>query len=476
MTPSPSPDLDAFADALARGQFGVALIDAQLTVARRDGPLSGWLPAAGAPACASPLLLHMEESFAALRSQGGEIVLPSMRLPAQGAARVTISIVWDMRTSAFVVVTTPDHGGDQIDRLLASERREKQLLQQQADASAARLRVADALYRDIVESSGDLVLRFGADRNILFANRQAARVLGLPQDALVGRAVETLFPVSGDRPPWRLAAAADGPVSFEMAARDAAGRAVWLWWDMRFLGAAAGGEFQAVARDVTAARLLRAAREKAQEEARDAAIANERLRIAHDLHDTLVRSIVTLIAQMRIVARTTTDENAGRALQDLDAQARDGLREARAAITHMREARREENNLRAIVDAFAARMRENAIDIDAQFNVDSRELSRETEELFARVLREALRNVELHSGAQRLVVALHREGDALRLTVRDDGVGFDPSAPTPGHYGVAGMHERARLMGATLEVVSAAGAGTTVTLTAAIGKGAGVNP
>jgi len=476
---APLEPVEDLADALERGQFGFALLDERLAVRARIGRLSGWLPGEGEPACASPLLLHMEGSLAALRRGEGEIVLPSMRVPAESAARVNISIRWNGASGRFVVVTAPDHGGEQIERLLGSERREKQLLQQQAEAAAAKMRVADALYRDIVESSGDLVLRFGADLRIVFANRVAARFLGRAQDALAGQGVDRLFPPLGQNRPWRMDLCADGPASFETAARDAAGAIRWLWWDVRFSGAEGAGEFQAVARDVTEARRLRAerdkAREEAQEEARAAALAEQRLRIAHDLHDTLLRSIVTLIAQTRLIGKTTRDEEARVRLAELEAEARAGLREARQAVSQMRAAREEENDLRQIVAMFARRSRngprtDRGVDIQSEILVSPGELTRQTEELLARVLREALRNIELHSGARRVSVGLRREGQAVRLDILDDGVGFDPSAPAPGHFGVAGMRERAALAGATLDIASAPGEGTRVTLTAPIAE------
>ncbi len=311
-------------------------------------------------------------------------------------------------------------------------------------------------------------MRFGVDLRVVFANRRTAEFIGVPQDALIGRAIGELFPPLGAGNPWRLDVAAEGAASFEMAAHDAEGALRWLGWNLHFLGEEGGGEFQAVARDTTASRLLRAERDKAREEARAAAIANERLRIAHDLHDTLVRSIVATIAQTRLIAKTTVDERAKAALRELEAQAREGLQEAREAIGRIRESRREEDDLRAIVHDFAAEQDDGAVKIEAEFD-DGAGLPRDMEELFARVLREALRNVELHSGAKRVRVTLERDARTARLIVEDDGVGFDPDAPTPGHFGVQGMRERARLAGATLDIDSAPGKGARVTLIAPLG-------
>ena len=459
-----------FAHALAHGQFGVGLIDANLNVVRRYGVLSNWLPAESEPACSSPLLLHMEDALGALRLQKeGDIILPSMRLPALETRRVTISIAWNAASEFFVVVSTPDHGGDQIDRLLASERREKQLLQQQAEAAAARLRVADTLYRDLVESAGDLVLRFRADGRIVFANRVAAQFLGVPQDALLDRPVDKLFPPLGQDNPWRLGAYAAEPASFEMAARDASATPAWLWWDVRFSGSQGGGEFQAVGRDVTEVRRLRAEQDKAREEARAAALASQRLRIAHDLHDTLVRSIVTLIVEMGLVARTTADEASKEALIALQTQARAGLAEAREAITQLRKKRREEDDPGQIIRAFGQRMRKaRPLDLNVRITLDFDVLPVDVAESCSRILREALRNIELHANARRVDIELTREDQLIRLSICDDGVGFEPSRPITDHFGLVGMQERAASMGAKLEILSAPGEGAHLTLWAPV--------
>jgi signal transduction histidine kinase len=84
------------------------------------------------------------------------------------------------------------------------------------------------------------------------------------------------------------------------------------------------------------------------------------------------------------------------------------------------------------------------------------------------VLREALRNIELHAGARRVDIELRREDDAVRLDIRDDGVGFDPARPASGHFGLVGMKERAASIGATLDIVSAPGGGTRLSLRAPI--------
>jgi signal transduction histidine kinase len=78
-------------------------------------------------------------------------------------------------------------------------------------------------------------------------------------------------------------------------------------------------------------------------------------------------------------------------------------------------------------------------------------------------VQEALTNAVKHAGASRVTVRAHEEDGALRLSVADDGRGFDPEAPGAG-FGLAGMRERVLLLGGTLEVSSGA-AGTRIEAT-----------
>jgi PAS domain S-box-containing protein len=81
-----------------------------------------------------------------------------------------------------------------------------------------------------------------------------------------------------------------------------------------------------------------------------------------------------------------------------------------------------------------------------------------------RITQEALTNVARHSGASRVDVNLQAKGDRLRLTITDDGQGFDQVGEAVRH-GIAGIRERASLIGGTIEIRSDEGAGTTVTFT-----------
>jgi signal transduction histidine kinase len=83
--------------------------------------------------------------------------------------------------------------------------------------------------------------------------------------------------------------------------------------------------------------------------------------------------------------------------------------------------------------------------------------------MVVRIAQESLTNVRRHAGARGAEVSLKRDGEAWVLVVSDDGEGFDPSAHRPG-FGLLGMEERARLLGGSLDVKSAPGAGTRIVL------------
>src|SRR5215208_4600913 len=70
-----------------------------------------------------------------------------------------------------------------------------------------------------------------------------------------------------------------------------------------------------------------------------------------------------------------------------------------------------------------------------------------------RVCQEALNNVAKHAGASKVEIDLKHEDNALALSIRDDGQGFDPEQTTSGHYGLIMMYERAEAVGARLSIM-----------------------
>jgi signal transduction histidine kinase len=101
------------------------------------------------------------------------------------------------------------------------------------------------------------------------------------------------------------------------------------------------------------------------------------------------------------------------------------------------------------------------IEAHAEVTGTARRLPTGTEVVLLRVCQEALANVRKHAGARQVRVRLCYAGTTVRLTVTDDGKGFDPGA-THGGYGLTGMRDRVSQVGGTVEVASVPGRGTEV--------------
>ncbi|MBN1665714.1 MAG: hypothetical protein JW862_01450, partial [Anaerolineales bacterium] len=111
-------------------------------------------------------------------------------------------------------------------------------------------------------------------------------------------------------------------------------------------------------------------------------------------------------------------------------------------------------------DAFVGRVR---VPVSLVIEGDC-ELTHEVKIVFYRVAQEALNNIAKHSGARQVELILECQPGQMNLLIKDDGLGFEPDSIQPGHMGISIMHERASSIGASLEVESQVGQGTTVRL------------
>ena len=463
---SADSDLEDLDFAIGLGLIGYAAIDSRLILREKRGALARWLPDVGAFCADAGLLYGMEPALRELQARSAApLILPSVGMSDRAGGRVNISIAWNGATGHFVVVIAPDQGTEQMDRLLIQQRREQQVLSQQAAAAADRLKVSTTLYRDIVESSADVVLRIAPDMRLTFVNGTGSSLLNLDRQASIGRAVRNVLPLPANDNPWRADMCADGPASFEQPFRRANGDVGWLWWRVHWLAEAGPlREFQAVGRDITETRRLHAELQRANEEAKSAALAEERLRIAHDLHDTFVNTLVSTLARLAMLRRAAPEGGVKSELEQAEQEARRGLNEAREAVGAIR-ARRDfvEGPRTALIEAAnALRGKTNTtLDIDEDLGA----LTPMQTSAIVRVAREALRNVERHSGARNVLVSLRRVGKLLRLEITDDGIGFDPLRSPAGHYGLTGMREQAELAGGDIDIGRAGGGGVRVTMT-----------
>jgi len=197
----------------------------------------------------------------------------------------------------------------------------------------------------------------------------------------------------------------------------------------------------------------------------------ERARIAGDLHDTTVQTLMAIGRRLRSLAdgAKVTDalaselsELAGAALAEADEVHRLSRNLRPSALDHL--------GLVPALEGLAEGLRADGVVVTITARGDAALLSERARIGLFRIAQEALTNARRHSGATSVAVELAVEDDEAQLTVRDDGRGFaagDGEAPAgaSGGLGLAGMRERAALLGGSFQVQSAPGEGTTIGVT-----------
>lgn len=196
------------------------------------------------------------------------------------------------------------------------------------------------------------------------------------------------------------------------------------------------------------------------------ATSRERNRLARELHDTLAHSLSATAVQLEAVkALWDTDPDKASVMLDQSLElARTGLGESRRAIEALRASPLEERGLAGALEHMGATIESrSSLGVEVRLADDLGGLAPEVEQVIYRIADEALTNAVRHGDANRVWVSLDRRGRTVRLEIRDDGKGFDPSGEPPnGHVGLQGMRERAGLVGGTFAIESGRGAGTIV--------------
>lgn len=191
----------------------------------------------------------------------------------------------------------------------------------------------------------------------------------------------------------------------------------------------------------------------------------ERNRLAREIHDTLAQNLTATTLQLESAEALLDEqpEHAGDTVSRALSLTRSNLDEARRSVQDLRAAPLEGRPLAGALKVLAERWEEQS-GVSARFKAvnGGHPLPPRVEVALYRIGGEALSNVSRHAGAQRATVRLTITPEQARLTVADDGGGFDPYALPEGRYGLVGLRERAESVGGDLKVESSPGEGTTV--------------
>ncbi|MEV0414978.1 sensor histidine kinase [Streptomyces sp. NPDC050448] len=202
-------------------------------------------------------------------------------------------------------------------------------------------------------------------------------------------------------------------------------------------------------------------------QAREAGVADERRRLAAEIHDTIAQGLTGIIAQLQVVAVGSDPDTMRDHLASAQALARHSLGEARRSVQNLSPLDLEHDLLHeALHRTVAAWGTRHGVRADFTVTGTAQQLHEEIEATLLRVAQEALANAGRHAGASRVGVTLSFMGDEVSLDVRDDGRGFDPLGLPPRSgthgFGLDGMRARTERIAGTVTVESEPGHGTAV--------------
>jgi two-component system NarL family sensor kinase len=194
--------------------------------------------------------------------------------------------------------------------------------------------------------------------------------------------------------------------------------------------------------------------------------AEERNRLAREIHDTLAQGLAGIALQLETAdALLESGADLGRArpaVRQAMALTRASLEEARRSVLDLRAAPLEGRSLIQALSDLAEDW--NAAHPASLLSLDTgagrRPLPVRIETGLYRIAQEALNNIARHAQAGRVNVQIITSAEQAALVIQDDGLGFDPTQVPPGRFGLVGLSERAKLLGGALELQSEPGQGT----------------
>ena len=218
-----------------------------------------------------------------------------------------------------------------------------------------------------------------------------------------------------------------------------------------------------------AIQLTRLAKEETQ-----AAIAEERNRMAREIHDTLAQTLTSVIVQLEVAKGAVPDqpETAYKHISRAGELAREGLQEARRSVWSLRPEALENRDFSTALLRTAQRMtQDTTIQVEVCIEGIPYGLPAAFEQNLLRIGQEALTNVLKHAQAQNVRINLQFESTAIHLQIIDDGQGFDPQQHQEfggqqlGGFGLLGMQERVQCIGGQLTITSTIGQGSAINVT-----------
>lgn len=194
----------------------------------------------------------------------------------------------------------------------------------------------------------------------------------------------------------------------------------------------------------------------------------ERMRLARELHDDTIQAVIALKQRVQLAQKSVKDQNGKQTLKELETLSEQTIENLRRLTRALRPIYLEDLGLVTALEMLSREISQNnKLSVDFNKTGQERRLSREVELSLYRIAQEALNNVVKHAKAKRAELTISFDDSTVQMEVSDNGSGFiTPNSPTEfapkGHFGLLGIHERADLIGAKLELESTLGRGTKI--------------
>jgi len=342
------------------------------------------------------------------------------------------------------------------------------------------LHKSEKSFRDLFESAYDAIWVHDLEGNIQTANEAAAKLSGYPVEELLGKNVRSFLDDEslnlarevGDK--LTRQQPVDMPYEQRLVRKNGSEAICMVNTNLITSDGKPKG-FQNIARDVTEEKRMQENLRyylqqitKAQEE--------ERKRIAHELHDSTAQALIAQLHQLESLLqdKVRLPVRKAKSLWVFYEQTRDILQEVRRFSRDLRPSILDDLGLMPALEWVTGELK-NEYGTEVSLNVagNERRFSPEVELVLFRIVQEALRNIGKHAQALRAEVKVKFDVKKVVVTISDDGVGFQPPESLGelsriGKLGLAGMQERAQLIGGKLTLQSKVGKGTIVTIEAPV--------
>lgn len=339
---------------------------------------------------------------------------------------------------------------------------------EQLEAETA-LRQAEERFRTLAVDAPVIIYQTDRDGLCTFVNQKWSEIAGeSPENALGESWQKYVHP--DDRPryleEWRESVRTGRPLLSEVRFVQPSGDIHWLMSSataMRDANGAVTG-YIGTAVDITDRKRALESLESEQELLRHTIQLQdqERQLISYEIHDGLIQYVTGALMQLQALHEKAGSSEWVRQLEPALAGLQKAVAEGRRLVNGIRTPVLDDWGIAAALEYLIEEEDRAHVKIEFVKPDDLGRMAPNVEEALFRIAQEAMTNARKHSRTDRLRIELKRQGDRVRLEIRDWGVGFSPSVQSKGVHGIKSMYERARIAGGQCTIESAPGSGALV--------------